>query len=66
MLCEFCPEDIEELGDDPVKVLDGYRALGYELCNLDGLAHHAAEELVARARAATTGFVTVWLRPIAS
>ncbi|MDV6014550.1 FkbM family methyltransferase [Haloechinothrix sp. LS1_15] len=29
IICEFCPEAITELGDDPVKVLAGYRALGY-------------------------------------
>lgn len=63
VLCEFCPEAIEELGDDPVEVLDGYRALGYQLCDLDG-SPDAAERLVARARASAEGFITMWLRPV--
>lgn len=63
VLCEFCPADIEELGDAPVAVLDGYRTWGYDLCDLEGQAYPAAAELVALARSTSTGFVTVWLRP---
>ncbi|MGH3930313.1 MAG: FkbM family methyltransferase, partial [Pseudonocardiaceae bacterium] len=63
VLCEFCPEAIEELGDDPLEVLEGYRALGYLLCDLDGTTQAVAGELVTRARTAREGFVTVWLQP---
>lgn len=63
VLCEFCPEAIEEAGDDPLKVLEGYRALGYLLCDLDGTTQAAAGELVTRARTAREGFITVWLQP---
>lgn len=67
IVCEFCPEAIEELGDDPAQVLEGYRKLGYEPSPVrEGGATggaHADTDLIEEARKAAAGFVTLWLRP---
>jgi hypothetical protein len=67
VVCEFCPEAIEELGDDPAAVLAGYRQFGYRpaVVGEDGLVGEGRsdEELVAGARADDRGFVTLWLKP---
>ncbi|MGW5050822.1 FkbM family methyltransferase [Actinokineospora sp. NPDC004072] len=71
VLCEYCPEAIEELGDDPIEVLAGYRALGFRPVVVDetGLGQVAVRgdaDLVALAREAESGFVTLWLRPVST
>ncbi|HJQ46021.1 MAG TPA: FkbM family methyltransferase [Amycolatopsis sp.] len=67
VVCEFCPEAIEELGDDPAQVLAEYRALGYRLTIVgdDGPIETPAtdEELIGVARADEKTFVTLWLAP---
>jgi hypothetical protein len=70
VVCEFCPSAIEELGDDAEQVLLGYRKLGYRPVPLDPddeagpmEGEHTDAELVRAARAAGTGFLTLWLRP---
>ncbi|MFE2752473.1 FkbM family methyltransferase [Actinosynnema sp. NPDC059335] len=66
VVCEFCPDAITELGDDPLQVLLGYRKLGYAPVPLggDAEAEHADEDLVRQAETAASGFVTLWLRPL--
>ena len=67
VVCEFTPDAIEELGDDPERVLAEYRSWGYDIAvvGADGpeptLAHDRS--LVAEARSTATGFVTLWLQP---
>lgn len=67
IVCEFSPADIGELGDDPAQVLIEYRKLGYRPVVVgddgpeDGDA--ADDDLIRRARASHTGFLTLWLRP---
>ena len=70
VVCEFCPEAIEELGDDPAAVLADYRQFGYQLAVVgeDGLAGRdrsgrSDTKLVDEARADDRGFVTLWLKP---
>ncbi|MQA62100.1 MAG: FkbM family methyltransferase [Actinophytocola sp.] len=68
IVCEFSPEAIAELGDDPEQVLINYRKLPYELVVLDVADSAASEQLpdgdiIAAATTAETGFVTLWLRP---
>lgn len=67
VVCEFCPEAMEELGDDPLAALDLYRELGYTpvVVGEDGPQAGAPDddELVLSARAEKTGFLTLWLRP---
>jgi FkbM family methyltransferase len=67
VVCEFCPVAIEELGDDPLVVLAGYRDLGYQVAVVLNDGTHAEtgndEELVRGAREDPKGFVTLWLRP---
>ncbi|MBA0127504.1 FkbM family methyltransferase [Haloechinothrix sp. YIM 98757] len=67
IVCEFSPEAIIELGDDPSTVLTGYRDLGYTPLVVSEAGPVAVdssdEELVRTARTATTGFHTLWLRP---
>lgn len=67
VVCEFCPAAIEELGDDPYRVLDGYRKLGYDIAVVDDDAPAKVvgedSELVAAARADFRSFKTLWLRP---
>ncbi|GAA3860682.1 FkbM family methyltransferase [Saccharothrix violaceirubra] len=68
VVCEFCPDAIRELGDDPSDVLLGYRKLGYTLVPLrpggpvEG--DHADPALVAEAEDTAGGFITLWLRPL--
>ncbi|TCO64580.1 FkbM family methyltransferase [Actinocrispum wychmicini] len=68
VVCEFAPGHIEDLGDDPLVVLAGYRELGYRpvLLRDDGPdpTPYPDKALVDQARAAETGFVTIWLRPL--
>jgi len=67
VVCEFCPEAIEELGDDPLSALDLYRQLGYDVVMVgtdrpkEGSVDDA--DLVRLARAEKTGFLTLWLHP---
>jgi FkbM family methyltransferase len=67
VVCEFCPDAIAELGDDPADVLAGYRQLGYRPIPVtdDGPVpgDHSDHALIANAMAAGTGFLTLWLRP---
>jgi FkbM family methyltransferase len=68
VVCEFCPEAIEELGDDPADVLAGYRKYGYRLIPVDdnGPVTSPAREdadLIAEARQDAKGFLTLWLNP---
>nr|MBA3574282.1 FkbM family methyltransferase [Pseudonocardiales bacterium] len=63
VVCEFCPDAIEELGDDPHQVLEGYRALGYAAHDVDGTPQSSTAALVRAARDDPSGFRTVWLRP---
>ncbi|WP_309110076.1 FkbM family methyltransferase [Saccharothrix sp.] len=68
VVCEFAPDAIAELGDDPTEVLLGYRKLGYAPAPvLEGgpvSGDHADEDLVAIANESGTKFVTLWLRPL--
>jgi FkbM family methyltransferase len=67
VVCEFCPDAIRELGDDPAEVLVGYRKLGYRLVPVgdhgpaDG--EHTDENLIAVADHMESGFITIWLQP---
>ncbi|MDQ3886438.1 MAG: FkbM family methyltransferase, partial [Actinomycetota bacterium] len=63
VVCEFCPDAIEELGDDPHHVLEGYWALGYAAHDVDGTPQPSPAALVRAARNDPSGFRTVWLRP---
>lgn len=63
VVCEFSPETIKELGDDPVDVLAGYRALSYRLRDLDGAEQADDRATAAAAAAADSGFLTLWLDP---
>jgi FkbM family methyltransferase len=67
VVCEFDPQAIEDLGDDPAQVLAGYRKLGYEPAPVgeDGVAEgeHADADLIDEARKSGPGFLTLWLRP---
>lgn len=68
VVCEFCPEAIEELGDDPAAVLAGYRQFGYRPFTVgeDGQVgdERSDAELVVEARADDRAFVTLWLKPV--
>ena len=64
VVCEFCPDAIEELGDDPHRVLEDYRALGYAAHDVDGTPQPSPAALVRAARDDPAGFRTVWLRPV--
>lgn len=68
VVCEFCPEAIEELGDDPFDVLAGYRKLGYRPSAVgdDGSISPADQDdhdLIADARRDEKGFLTLCLSP---
>lgn len=68
VVCEFCPEAIEELGDDPLDVLAGYRKLGYQPTVVleDGpvaQTNREDHELILAARQDEKGFLTLWLSP---
>ncbi|GLY64114.1 FkbM family methyltransferase [Amycolatopsis taiwanensis] len=68
VVCEFCPDAIEELGDDPFDVLAGYRKLGYQPAAVadDGSVSPADrddQDLIADARRDEKGFLTLWLSP---
>ncbi|GAB2980107.1 FkbM family methyltransferase [Amycolatopsis acidiphila] len=67
VVCEFCPNAIEELGDDPAAVLAGYRELGYRLVEVgeDGAdqRERGDAELITRARRNEKEFSTLWLDP---
>lgn len=68
VVCEFCPDAIEELGDDPLDVLAGYRKLGYRITALgDDVPVSPTDrddhELVGDARRDERGFLTLWLSP---
>ncbi|MGH3439588.1 MAG: FkbM family methyltransferase, partial [Sciscionella sp.] len=63
VVCEFSPEPITEFGDDPAKVLAGYRDLGYRIALAGDRSEPEDAELVRQAETAATGFITLWLRP---
>ncbi|HET6500541.1 MAG TPA: FkbM family methyltransferase, partial [Amycolatopsis sp.] len=68
VVCEFCPEAIAELGDDPADVLAGYRKFGYRLSVVDDDGSVAAfdrddDEVIAEACGNDKKFVTLWLAP---
>lgn len=68
VVCEFCPDSIEELGDDPLDVLAGYRKLGYRITSVnddgpDPRADRDDHELVDDARRDQKCFITLWLSP---
>jgi FkbM family methyltransferase len=67
VVCEFSPEAIEELGDDPSQVLAGYRKLGYRLLTIeeDGrvVDDYTDDELIRGARTDEREFFTLWLCP---
>ncbi|QRP45926.1 FkbM family methyltransferase [Amycolatopsis sp. FDAARGOS 1241] len=67
VVCEFDPEAIRELGDDPAAVLAGYRTLGYDVRIVEDSGPSAAEpgdvDLIAAARADKKQFLTLWLSP---
>ncbi|RJQ74964.1 FkbM family methyltransferase [Pseudonocardiaceae bacterium YIM PH 21723] len=63
VVLEYCPEAIEELGDNPAQVLADYRRYGYRIRVVGDPAEYTDTELVAKARAAESGFVTLWLYP---
>ncbi|EHR48580.1 methyltransferase, FkbM family [Saccharomonospora marina XMU15] len=67
VLCEFCPEAIVELGDDPAQVLLSYRKFGYRpsvvLAEGGVVEDEPDEALIRRARDDERSFVTLWLRP---
>lgn len=67
VLCEFCPEAIAELGDDPANVLLAYRKLGYRpsvVLAEGGIVEDEPDEaLIRAARADERSFLTLWLRP---
>ncbi|WP_436493061.1 FkbM family methyltransferase [Actinokineospora sp. HUAS TT18] len=64
VVCEFWPEGIAELGDDPLDVLGGYRAAGYRPSPLGDDVHHSDTDLIAQAKDAQGGFLSLWLRPV--
>ncbi|KAA9166779.1 FkbM family methyltransferase [Amycolatopsis acidicola] len=67
VVCEFCPNAIEELGDDPEQVLAGYRELGYRPVEVTEDGHLEREqgdtELIRTARRSDKEFITLWLEP---
>ncbi|AOS60912.1 FkbM family methyltransferase [Actinoalloteichus hymeniacidonis] len=65
VVCEFCPEQIEELTDDPRTVLAEYRSLGYRIRSVAGVEQVDDEAIIEDARASSTGFSTLWLDPSA-
>ncbi|APU12164.1 MULTISPECIES: FkbM family methyltransferase [Actinoalloteichus] len=66
VVCEFCPEQIEELTDDPKSVLAEYRELGYRIRDVAGEALPDDAMIIDDARGSATGFSTLWLDPSAS
>ncbi|MGH9268498.1 MAG: FkbM family methyltransferase, partial [Acidimicrobiales bacterium] len=64
LVVEFWPEGIRWLGDDPVEAAAGYPARGYRVEILgSGDAPEAPQDLVARADADPSGFLTLVCRP---
>lgn len=66
MLVEFWIEGIEELGDDPATIIEGYRDLDYSVTVLDAPdvpATAVAEEIVEVARRNRGGYVSLVLEP---
>lgn len=63
VVCEFSPEAVTELGDDPLAVLAGYRELGYEIRDLSGVALSSDRATLLCARRAEAAFLTLWLTP---
>jgi FkbM family methyltransferase len=67
VVCEFSPEAIEELGDDPSQVLAGYRKLGYRLLTIEAdgrvVDDYTDDELIRGARTDEREFFTLWLCP---
>ncbi|HTI23086.1 MAG TPA: FkbM family methyltransferase [Kutzneria sp.] len=68
VVCEFWPDGVRDLGDDPAETLARYRSWGYELVPVpegteDELTAESDDEVIRRAEAEQGGFVTLWLRP---
>jgi FkbM family methyltransferase len=68
VVLEFDPQAIAEHGDDPAVVLAGYRDLGYtpSAVRENGTTggEYTDAELIDEARNSSSGFTTLWLRPI--
>lgn len=65
MLVEFWPTGILEVGDDPDAVLDGYRAMGYQMALLPDhdVSYLSAEDILGSDLAEGRDHVTLLLRP---
>ena len=63
VVCEFSPAVMTELGDDPLRVLAGYRDLGYEIRDLSGATLPSDHATALRARRTEAAFLTLWLAP---
>lgn len=63
VVCEFSPDAMTELGDDPLAVLAGYRDLGYEIRDLTGATLSSDRLTVLRAQRPEAAFLTLWLAP---
>ncbi|MFC0429453.1 FkbM family methyltransferase [Kutzneria buriramensis] len=68
VVCEFWPEGVRDLGDDPAATLARYRSWGYELVPViegsdEDLTAASDDDVIRRAEAEQGGFVTLWLRP---
>ena len=63
MVCEFSPDAVTELGDDPLAVLAGYRDLGYEIRDLSGATLSSDRATLLRAQRTEAAFLTLWLAP---
>lgn len=63
VVCEFSPESISELGDDPMKVLAGYREFGYRPIPLGAADEPVDSEIVRRADATDARYLTLRLLP---
>jgi len=65
ILAEFYPAAIEEAREEPASVIEYYRTMGFKtvLPQHDGYSDAPAEEVVALARSAEGGYVTMLLVP---
>jgi FkbM family methyltransferase len=65
MLVEFWPTGIEEFGDSPMRVLELYARLGYEIAVLEapGLSGDSHSRIVEIARGSTHQYCTLLMRP---
>lgn len=61
VFCQFSPDAMAELGDDPIVVLREFRTWGYELMLLDGQRSLSPDELLGALDPARA--TPLWLRP---